>query len=96
MPIEHVDGRQCGKVMLFALSTCVFCKMTKDWLTEQNIAFDYVYVDLLEGQERDDVVNELQKYNPKLSLPTIVIGGKYTVVGLYEDKILEALAKCQA
>ena len=32
MEINHVDGQDKGKVMLYALSTCVWCKKTKKLL----------------------------------------------------------------
>ncbi len=31
------------------------------------------YVDLLEGKEQDDAMNEVEKWNPKGSFPTLVI-----------------------
>jgi len=29
MVVEHVPGRNAGQVMLYALSTCVWCKKTR-------------------------------------------------------------------
>jgi len=29
MAMTHVDGKNKGKIMLYALSTCVWCKKTK-------------------------------------------------------------------
>ena len=41
MSLEHVAGRDVGKVMLYALSTCIWCKKTKEYLSSKNVAFDY-------------------------------------------------------
>ena len=53
MAVEHVDGKNKGKVMLYALSTCGWCMKTKDLLRELDVAFDFTFVDLLEDKEQD-------------------------------------------
>ena len=53
MAVEHVDGKNRGTVMLYALSTCGWCAKTKDLLRELGIAFDYTFVDLLDGPGAD-------------------------------------------
>ncbi len=92
MGIEHVDGKNKGKIILYALSTCGWCARTKDLLRELGVEFDYLYVDLLEGQEQDKVLNEVEKWNPKGSFPTLVIGNKKSIIGFREEDIREALA----
>lgn len=47
MAKQHVDGKDKGIIELYALSTCVWCKMTKALLEKMDIGFDYVYVDQL-------------------------------------------------
>ncbi len=92
MSIEHVNGRKKGKIMLYALSTCGWCARTKDLLRDLGVDFDYQYVDLLEGAEQDTAMNELEKWNPKGSFPTLVIGDRKSIVGFREEEIREALA----
>ena len=91
MNTTHVDGKEAGKVMLYTLSTCVWCKRTKALLKELGIAYDYIDVDLLSGSEEDEVVKEIKKYNPDCSFPTLVINDSQCIVGFKEDEILEAL-----
>jgi len=91
MVVEHVDGKKKGKIMLYALSTCGWCARTKDFLRKLGVDFDYTYVDLLEGKEQDDVMNEVEKWNPKGSFPTLVIRDRKCIVGFREDEIREAL-----
>ena len=52
MSLEHVTGKDKGKIMLYALSTCIWCKKTKEFLSSVGVAYDYIYVDLLKGEER--------------------------------------------
>lgn len=87
MNSEHVDGKNKGKVFLFALSTCQWCKKTRALLEELEIEYDYVYVDLTGGDERKEVVGELKKWNSAISFPTIVINDKDTIIGFEEDQI---------
>ena len=93
MVIEHVNGRKTGTVMLYALSTCQWCAKTKDLLKELGIAFDYVYVDLVEGKEQDDIINAIERVNPKGSFPTLVINDKRCIVGFREQEIREVFGQ---
>ena len=92
MKLEHVDGVKKGKVVLFALSTCVWCKRTKQLLNNLGIEYDYVFVDLLSGSEKDAAVKKMEKFNPRCSFPTIVIDDEKCIIGFKEDDIKEALS----
>lgn len=78
------------KVKLYTLSTCSHCKATKKFLSDNHIVFDATDVDLLQGKEREDAINDVVQYNPQRSFPTIIIG-KTIIVGFKEDVIREAL-----
>ena len=77
-------------VKIFSLSTCSHCKSTKKYLSECEVEYDFVDVDLLEGEERKAILEDVKKFNPKCSFPTIIIGEK-VVVGYREEEIKEAL-----
>jgi glutaredoxin-like protein NrdH len=91
MVVEHVSGKKKGNIMLYALSTCGWCAKTKELLRALGVEFTYVYVDLLEGKEQDDAMDEVERWNPKGSFPTLVIRDKIYIVGFREDEIREAL-----
>ncbi len=93
MAIEHVTGKNKGKITLYALSTCGWCNKTKELLREMGVEFSYIYVDLLEGQEREDTLNTMEKWNPRGSFPTLVINDNVCIVGFREEEIREALGK---
>lgn len=88
---EKVEGKDKGDVKLFALSTCVWCKRTKMLLSDLNVAYRYVFVDLLEGEEKDEVVEEVKKLNPRCSYPTIIINDSSCIVGFKKDQIIDEL-----
>ncbi len=77
-------------VKMYTLSTCVHCKAAKKMLNDCSIKFDFTDVDLLEGQERQDMIEEVKKLNERCTFPTIVIGDK-VIVGFKEDEIKKAL-----
>lgn len=87
----HVDGKDEGRVMLYTLSTCVWCKKTKALLQELGVGYDYIDVDTLSGEEEDQVVAEIKKHNPACSFPTMIIDGKKCIIGFKESEIREAL-----
>ena len=90
MNFEHIDGKDKGKINLYALSTCIWCKKTKDLLSSLGVGYDYVFVDLLTGQEREEAIAQVKRYNPSCSFPTLVIGEK-CIVGYREKEIKEVL-----
>jgi glutaredoxin len=91
MSVEHVPGKNIGNVMLYALSTCGWCKKTKELLNNMGIEYNYVFVDLLEGNERDTIMQAVEKWNPGCSFPTLVIDNNKCIVGYKEEEIREAV-----
>jgi len=89
--MKHIKGDQKGKIVLYALSTCQWCRKTKELLKNLNIEYYYVDVDMTEGKEREELLGELKKYNPDCSFPTIVIDDSDFIIGFDEDKIKEKL-----
>jgi glutaredoxin len=91
MNFEHVAGQDKGRITLYALSTCIWCKKTKELLSSLGVAFDYIYVDLLKGAERLEAIDQVKRFNPSTSFPTLVIGDSKCIVGFREKEIKEAL-----
>ena len=77
-------------VKIYTLSTCSHCEAAKKFLNENGIVFDATDVDLLQGADRDAMLNEVIQYNPQRSFPTIVIGNQ-VIVGFKEAALREAL-----
>ena len=81
------------KIFLFALSTCIWCRKVKGLLDELGADYEYVFVDKLEGDERQKAVDALIRLNPAKSFPTLV-AGKDCVVGFQEERVKELASKC--
>lgn len=91
MGIKHVDGDNKANLILYTLSTCIWCKRTKLFLQQQGIGYDYIDVDSLDGDEKEKTLEEIKRWNPRCSFPSLVINGEKCVVGFDEDKIREAV-----
>ncbi len=91
MEMTHVEGSGNRKIRLFTLSTCIWCKKTKAFLKNLDIGYDYVDVDLLQGAQREETLEELKRFNPRCSFPSLVVDAKECIVGYDEEKIREAL-----
>ena len=89
-----VKGRPGGPtVRFYGLSTCVWCKRTRRLLEEEGASFDYVYVDLLDGDEKEAAMAEVRRANPRESFPTLVFSDSHCIVGYHPEEIKEALGR---
>jgi glutaredoxin-like protein NrdH len=93
MTVIHVPGKKLHKVMLYALSTCGWCRKTRQLLEELGVEYDYEYVDLLRGEEQNKTMEKVKHWNPACNFPTMVIDDKKCIVGFEEAKIRETMAR---
>jgi len=77
-------------IKVYSLSTCSHCRSVKKLMDDCTVKYEFVDVDLLEGEERKAILDDIRKFNPRCSFPTIIIGEK-VIVGYKEEKIREAL-----
>ncbi|MGQ9919730.1 MAG: glutaredoxin family protein [Desulfobacca sp.] len=77
-------------IRLFALSTCSHCRDCKALLAELGCNYTCIDVDQLSPVERKAMLAEIQKVNPRLSFPTLVVGDK-VIVGFKKEEIQELL-----
>ena len=91
--IEKVEGKDKGDIMLYALSTCVWCRRTKQLLKDLGVSFSYIYVDLLEEDDKDEIMEKIEKWNPRLSFPTIIFRKEKCITGFKEEEIKKELNK---
>jgi len=79
------------KVLLYALSTCAWCKMTKQFLKDKGVEHEYIDVDLCDEEDKDKIKRDILHRGGTLTYPTIIIDNKILISGFYKDKISEAL-----
>ena len=88
------DDQKCEDITFYGLSTCMWCRKTKKYLDDKNIAYTHYFVNELERDEQDKIREEVKKLNPNVTYPTVKIGDR-VVVGYHPDQLEEALATCQ-
>lgn len=92
MQFSKVTGeKKIHKVVVYALSTCVWCKMTKQFLKDNGVEYEYVYVDLCTEEDKQEIRQEIQDKGGSLSYPTTIIDDKIVVTGFRKDLLKEAL-----
>jgi glutaredoxin len=93
MKCETVPGKKKDHhVKIYTLSTCGWCKKTKALLKALDVEYEYVDVDTLSGDDYTEATDEVKKFNPYRTYPTIVIDhGKQVILGFKDDEIKEKL-----
>jgi len=89
--MTHVQGKHTGDIILYALSTCGWCQKTKKLLNELGVDYYYLDVDKSVGEERENALREIQKWNPDINFPTLVIDDNKCITGFREEEIREVL-----
>ena len=92
MNISKVSGsNNKHKVRIYALSTCVWCKMTKQFLNDNNVEYEFVDVDLADEDDKQKIHEIIQNKGGMLSYPTTIVDDKVVITGFRKDQLKEAL-----
>jgi glutaredoxin len=78
------------EVFLYALSTCPWCRKAKQFFTDNQIPFDFVDVDQLQGAAQDAAAEKARELSGGRRYPVVVINGE-VVAGYNPDRYLELL-----
>ena len=84
-------GGASQSIVMYGLSTCVWCRKMREFLEHEGVVFEVVYVDELSGAEQDAAVGEVRKWNPAVSFPTVVVNGARSINGYRPDEVKEVL-----
>lgn len=92
MPFSKVQGKNNQHtVVVYALSTCVWCKMTKQFLKDNEIEFEYIDVDLCEPEEKEQIRQQILNKGGSLNYPTTIVDDNKVITGFRKDLLKEAL-----
>jgi glutaredoxin len=92
MQFSKVFGRNKEhKVIVFALSTCAWCKLVKQFLKNNEVEYSYIDIDLSKEEEKEEIRQMIRDRGGPLSFPTTIIDDKILITGFKKDKIKEAL-----
>ncbi|WXG39610.1 MAG: glutaredoxin family protein [Candidatus Freyarchaeum deiterrae] len=92
MNVVKVPGsKNKHKVLMYAISTCVWCRRTKQLLKENSVEYEYVDVDLCEKDDYDQIRKDIVNRGGVLSFPVLIIDDNKLINGYRVDDIKEAL-----
>ena len=89
--IIKVEGEDKGKIFVFALSTCVWCKKTKEFLKDLGVAHEYIDVDLVMGNAKEKLMSDFGQYAANVAYPTIVINDGQEIINGFNKARLKEL-----
>jgi glutaredoxin len=89
--VKVSGGNSHHKVLVYAISTCAWCKLAKNFLKDNHIEYEYVDVDLCNDEDKEKIRQHILKKGGHLSYPAIIIDEKIVINGFHKDKISEAL-----
>jgi glutaredoxin-like protein NrdH len=92
MKTVQVEGENVDhKVFIYALSTCSWCKLTKQFMNDQSCAYEYIDVDKASYDEKREIGNFFKEKNIPLGFPVTIIDDEIIISGYKPDKLKEAL-----
>ena len=80
------------RVELYALSTCVWCRRTREWLEQRAVPHEVTYVDLAGGEELARAQRRVLEFVSNLSFPVLIIDdGRSVLQGYQPDRFEDEL-----
>ena len=65
--------------------------MTKQFLKDNEVEFEYIDVDLCEEEEKQKIRQHIQSKGGSLTYPTTIVDDNVVITGFRKDKLKEAL-----
>jgi len=91
--VKEVDGEKAieENVIVFTLSTCMWCKKCKNFLNESSMKYKYIDVDKIDPVDKAKIIEYLKnKYQTRVSYPFLICESGH-VVGYNPEKYKELL-----
>ena len=79
------------RVLMYAISTCGWCKRAKKFLRDNNINYEYVDIDLCSREDRDRIREDIISRGGRLSYPTIIVDDNILITGFQPGRVKEVL-----
>ena len=77
-------------LIFYSLSTCGYCQTTKKMLDDFKVEYESIVVDQLSADEKEKTIQEILKFNPRCSFPTLIFGEK-VIIGMKLQEIKDML-----
>ncbi len=92
MQVTKVSGgNNTHKVLMYAISTCGWCKRAKRMLNEMDVEYEYIDIDLSSREDKEKIRQDITRRGGRLLYPTIIIDNKILLTNPPESKLREVL-----
>ena len=94
IPFTEVEGPRNEKdLMLFAISTCGFCRKAKKFLKKNGLTHKYIDVDTLDPVDKSDIAHEFKShFGERIMYPCLIVDGKEFLFSFIRVQWQEKLA----
>ena len=90
--VERQGSRRSHDIVVYALSTCGFCKRALAFLEDQDFAYRYIYVDQLPIETKNEIKKILkERFNENVAFPFAVINDTEHLVGFIQPDWVRTL-----
>ncbi len=79
------------QVLVYAISTCGWCKRAKKFLKDNDVQYEYVDIDLINNEDKEKIKQDITNRGGPLAYPTLIIDSKILLTGAPQDKLKEIL-----
>lgn len=92
MKTTKVSGKNTNhRVLLYAISTCPWCKRAKRFLKNNHVEYEYIDVDLCNNEDLREVKRDILSRGGSLIYPTIIIDDRVLMTNPKEAELRKAL-----
>ncbi len=78
-----------SEIVVYALSTCPYCKRAVEFLRKKGADFETIYLDLVDEKEKQEIMKKMARITRVFAVPLIIRGNRH-VLG-YDEPAIEAL-----
>jgi len=79
------------KVLVYAISTCGWCRRAKNTLKEMDVDYEFIDVDLCSTEDREKIRQDILKRGGHLAYPTIIVDNQILLTGPSREELIEVL-----
>ena len=87
--VQGKNGKH--KVLIYTISTCAWCKKTKKFLSDNDIEYEYIDIDLCKEVDQEKIRKDIRNRGEVVAFPTMIVDDKILITGFLTDKIKEVL-----
>ena len=92
MQFTKVPGKNNRhKILMYAISTCGWCKRAKRTLNGMKVEYEYVDIDLSNSEDKEAIRTDITRRGGRLLYPTIIINDEILLTNPTEKELREAL-----